>query len=86
MTLCLYVKTYDCLSLRKDTPSLNAITTVGVSRLFLSFYYRHRVSLADLLSFGFITESLSDSARLSEAFCLEEVSGCLSITPPPPRA
>jgi hypothetical protein len=30
MTLCPYVKTYDCL--RRDTPSLNAISTVGVSR------------------------------------------------------
>ena len=55
MTLCPYVKTNDCLSLRRDTLSLNAITTVGVSILFLCFYYRHRVSLADLLSFGFIT-------------------------------
>ena len=39
MTFCPYVKTYDCLSLRRDTPSLNAITTVGVpidcSSLFL---------------------------------------------------
>ena len=26
-----------------------------ISRLFLCFYYQHRVSLADLLSFGFIS-------------------------------
>ena len=55
VTFCPYVKTYDCLSLRRDTPSLNAIATVGVSRLFLCFYYRHKVSLADLRSFCFIT-------------------------------
>jgi hypothetical protein len=30
MTLCPYVKTHDGSSLRRDTPSLNAITTVGV--------------------------------------------------------
>jgi hypothetical protein len=28
---------------------------VGASRLFLCFHYRHKVSLADLRSFGFIT-------------------------------
>jgi len=55
VTFCPYVKTYVCLSLRRDTPSLNAITTVGASRLFLCFHYRHKVSLADLRSFGFIT-------------------------------
>jgi hypothetical protein len=38
MTLGPYVKTYDNLSLRRDTPSLSSIiTTVGVFRLFLCF-------------------------------------------------
>jgi hypothetical protein len=66
MTHCFfvpYVETHDCLSLRRDTtsldatPSLNAITTVSVSidcsSLFLST--DTGCSLAGLLSFGFIT-------------------------------
>ena len=40
-----------CISLLwRNTPFRSFI----ISRLFLCFYHRHRVSLADLLSFGFI--------------------------------
>jgi len=45
-TVCLYVETH----------RVSIIWPQGCSsRLFLCFYYRQRVSLADLLSFGFIT-------------------------------